>query len=156
FRTSVELDMTLVAVGGEANATAPFGHIRLFASPNKIMIGEAASIIEHPSGALKQIAIRKNDIIDLLPTFIQYKTDTAPGASGSPVFNDQWEAVGLHHSGVPSTKDGQILTKSGAVATDATPEDQIAWIANEGVRISSIVDWLGAQTWTPSERPLIN
>ncbi|MGL4649089.1 MAG: trypsin-like peptidase domain-containing protein, partial [Caldilineaceae bacterium] len=28
-----------------------------------------------------------------------YLTDTLPGSSGSPCFNDRWEVVALHHSG---------------------------------------------------------
>ena len=30
-----------------------------------------------------------------------YSTDTEAGSSGSPVFNDQWEVVALHHSVKP-------------------------------------------------------
>ena len=30
---------------------------------------------------------------------VQYSTDTEPGSSGSPVFNQDWEIVGLHHRG---------------------------------------------------------
>ena len=44
------------------------------------------------------------------------RTDTSPGSSGSPVFNDQWEIVALHHSGVPK-KDaqGRILARDGGL-----------------------------------------
>ncbi len=32
-------------------------------------------------------------------TKLQYVTSTMPGSSGSPVFNDKWEVVGLHREG---------------------------------------------------------
>jgi hypothetical protein len=56
------------------------------------------------------------------------------------VFNDQWEIVALHHSGVPK-KDaqGRILARDGQVYTSSMGENQIDWIANEGVRISQIL-----------------
>ncbi len=42
-------------------------------------------------------------------------TDTAPGSSGSPVFNDQWEVVALHHMGVPKRNEhGDLLTLEGS------------------------------------------
>jgi hypothetical protein len=46
------------------------------------------SIIQHPSGERKQLALRENQLIDVLEDFLHYRTDTAPGSSGSPVFND--------------------------------------------------------------------
>jgi endonuclease G len=51
--------------------------------------------------------------------------DTNPGSSGSPVFNDQWEVIALHHWGGPTevvTPDGKPVRKD----------------VNEGVRISMI------------------
>jgi endonuclease G len=61
--------------------------------------------------------------------WMHYTTDTQPGSSGSPVFNDQWLVVALHHSGVPKTdKNGKVSRKNG----------EVEWIANEGVRISCI------------------
>ena len=77
-------------------------------------------IIQHPSGERKQLALRENQVVDVLDNFLHYRTDTSPGSSGSPVFNDQWEIVALHHSGVPK-KDaqGRILTKDGYRTPDA-------------------------------------
>jgi endonuclease G len=82
-------------------------------------------------------------VVDVLDNFLHYRTDTSPGSSGSPVFNDQWEIVALHHSGVPK-KDaqGRILTRDGRVWNKSISESQIAWVANEGVRISRILKHL--------------
>jgi hypothetical protein len=78
--------------------------------------------------------------VDILDNFVHYRTDTAPGSSGSPVFNDQWEIVALHHSGVPKKdSQGRILAKDGSVWNSGMGQDQIQWTANEGIRISKIL-----------------
>jgi endonuclease G, mitochondrial len=140
FGTSKPLDFSLVALKGDLRKVAPYGWNGLSAAEGKIIVGEYVSIIQHPSGERKQIALRENQLIDVLDNHLQYRTDTAPGSSGSPVFNDQWEIVALHHSGVPK-KDaqGRILTRDGRVYTSSMDEKEIHWIANEGVRISQIL-----------------
>ena len=71
---------------------------------------------------------------------MHYETDTAPGSSGSPVFNDQWEVVALHHSGVPrKDEQGRLLTREGGLWTPEMGEHRIDWVANEGARISRVV-----------------
>ena len=61
---------------------------------------EKLNIIHHPNGDYKQISIRANTFVGLDDTRIFYETDTAQGSSGSPVFNDQWQVVGLHHKSI--------------------------------------------------------
>lgn len=140
FATDKGLDFTLVALKGDPAKGKPFGWNGLSAAEGKVIVGEYVSIIQHPSGERKQIAIRENRIVDVLESFLHYQTDTSPGSSGSPVFNDQWEIVALHHSGVPK-KDaqGRLLTRDGKVWTQDMGEQQIQWVANEGVRISRIL-----------------
>ncbi|SEI63269.1 Endonuclease I [Deinococcus reticulitermitis] len=143
FLTSEGLDYSLVAVGGDTSA---FGWLPLFGSVGKVLVGEALSIIQHPSGEPKQIALRENRLVDLLPDFLHYETDTAPGSSGSPVFNDAWEVVALHHSGVPrKDAQGRTLRRDGQPVQPGDPDTLIDWIANEGVRVSRIVADLRAQ-----------
>lgn len=138
FVTSAALDYTLVAVRGE---TAAFGWLPLIASADKTVLGEALSIVQHPGGETKQVALRENRLIDLLPDFLHYETDTAPGSSGSPVFNDAWEVVALHHSGVPRTDaQGRTLRRDGQPLQPGDPDSAIDWVANEGVRVSRILN----------------
>ena len=104
---------------------------------------ELLNIIHHPGGDYKQLSIRKNEFTKIMATTIWYKSDTAQGSSGSPVFNDQWQIVALHHMGVPSTsRDGQFLDKNKnpvPVVNGEVDETKIHWIANEGIRISVIL-----------------
>ena len=139
FFTSSEADITLVAVAPIAENGVPidrFGWLPLIPLPGKTVDGEWVSIIQHPQGGAKQIAIHASQIIKLDPAkldvditrFIHYSTDTEPGSSGSPVFNDQWQVVAIHHKAVP------------APATRSTDDPE--WLANEGVRISAIFNLL--------------
>src|SRR5439155_21158896 len=85
-------------------------------------------------------ALRENRLVDVHDAFLTYQTDTAPGSSGSPLYNDRWEVVGLHHSGVPDTDaQGRTLSIDGKPWTQDMGEDRIRWIANEGIRVSRII-----------------
>ncbi len=150
FVTDEELDYSLVAVqplGAGGAALAAYGFLPLIEQEGKVILGELVNIIQHPNGEPKQLALRENKVVDLLSLFIHYETDTNPGSSGSPVFNDQWEVVALHHSGVPKEdKDGNFLALDGTVWTDARGDSERAWIANEGVRVSRILKSLDGQS----------
>ncbi|MDN7244608.1 DNA/RNA non-specific endonuclease [Planococcus shenhongbingii] len=124
FITDEELDFTLVAVhdiDAEGVKLSDFGYLPLLPQPGKILEGEYVSIIQHPKGGPKAVTIRENEVKFISSDYVHYVSDTEPGSSGSPVFNDQWVVVALHHAGIPH------------------PEDDSKWIANEGIRISSIV-----------------
>jgi endonuclease G len=152
FTTDRALDFSLVALKGDIRNIARYGWNGLSAAEGKIIVGEYVTIIQHPSGERKQLALRENQVVDVLDNYLHYHTDTSPGSSGSPVFNDQWEIVALHHSGVPK-KDaqGRILTRDGRVYTSSMGENQIDWIANEGVRISRILKHLEGLSLSASQ-----
>ncbi|WP_448320022.1 endonuclease [Streptomyces sp. CO7] len=157
FATDRDLDFTVVAVaeqdrreapdtrGGQAGRLADYRWLPLDAAQGKVLVGETVNIVQHPNGEPKQLALRENTVVDLLDGFVQYTTDSAPGSSGSPVFNDQWEVVALHHSAVPETdEEGRPLTVDGGVWRPEDGEHRVAWKANEGVRVSSVLRALGA------------
>jgi endonuclease G, mitochondrial len=158
FITHKELDYSLVGVKEkpELPPLIDFGWNPLIEEQGKVIIGEYVNIIQHPNGEPKQLALRENRIIDLLDKFLHYQTDTAPGSSGSPVFNDQWELVALHHSGVPKMdQQGNYLAIDGSIWTNAMGEDKLDWVANEGVRISRVIqDLKSRQDLTPIQRQL--
>ncbi|MFC1455491.1 endonuclease [Microvirga arabica] len=150
FMTDVELDFSLVAVaeGSRQDTPAPlaqYGWSRLIAEEGKILIGEHVNIIQHPKGQYKQFVSRANELVDILESHLHYITDTEQGSSGSPVYNDQWEVVALHHSGVPRMENGQYMAKDGR-PWDGRDSDEIDWIANEGVRASRIVRHIEARS----------
>lgn len=142
FVTDEELDFTLVALKDNPSSEKrpkDFGHLHLISEEGKILEGEYVSIIQHPNGGPKAVTIRENKVRSIFDDFIHYLTDTEPGSSGSPVFNDQWIVVALHHSGVPN------------------PNKKNAWIANEGIRISSISNYFAKKfnAFTAEEKVFI-
>ena len=119
FVTDVELDFTIVGCAGQGIdqlPTIPLSRNSVLATRN-----DPVNIIQHPAGRQKEIAIHENKVKRVQDKVIHYETDTEPGSSGSPVFNNDWDLVGLHHAG---------WRENGGRAT------------NEGIRISSIVDHL--------------
>jgi len=108
---------------------------------------EKLNIIHHPLGDYKQLSIRENTFVDIDDTKIYYETDTAQGSSGSPVFNDQWQVVGLHHKSVAKmSPDGKnYLDIKGKVIPDIDGKidiTRVVWLKNEGIRISVILKHL--------------
>ncbi len=87
-------------------------------------------------GGPKRIAIRSNFYygsvsIETQPERIRYLTDTEPGASGSPVFDDNWKVVALHHAAVKvpeSQYKGEVIKYN-----------------NQGILITAILDNLPSQ-----------
>lgn len=61
-------------------------------------------IMQHPQGQPLKLALDTNAIIGLTDdkTRLKYKTNTEPGSSGSPCFNQKLELIALHHSGDPN------------------------------------------------------
>ncbi|MEV5884847.1 serine protease [Streptomyces sp. NPDC052020] len=159
FTADERLDFALMRVASGPDGRPPgetFGWNRLSAQLGKLAIGELVNIIGHPMGRLKEIAVRDNMLQVRLDDFLHYRTDTEPGNSGSPVYNDQWEVVALHHSGVPRTDDrGRVLRRDGQVWRPGDGDDAIDWVANEGVRISRVLRHLAALPLGSRERALL-
>lgn len=91
-------DWAVIKICGDANLK--YSAIELTATT--IALGDALHIIQHPAGAHKQIAMFDQSVISISERRICYLTDTLPGSSGSPVFNNQWQVVALHHSSAES------------------------------------------------------
>ncbi|UVK38739.1 DNA/RNA non-specific endonuclease [Mesorhizobium sp. AR10] len=160
FYTSTDLDFTVVAVRPEST-THPqrlesYGFLPLVEEEGKAFEGEWLTIIQHPNGERKQVCVRENRLIKRAEQVLWYATDTMGGSSGSPVFNNDWYIVALHHSGIPERVNDRIQSIDGR---DIDPTDmdetQIKWIANEGIRASRIVKALRRELpGHPMLRPL--
>jgi hypothetical protein len=96
-------DWTAVRIAKNPNAR--WGSIELNQDV-QINVDGYVSIIQHPAGQPKVIALYHNVVAYVDGTRIQYLTDTLPGSSGSPVFDSAWRVVALHHSGGWLTEPG--------------------------------------------------
>ncbi|AII10557.1 trypsin-like serine peptidase [Rhodococcus opacus] len=139
-----ELDFALVAVAPLPSgrpAGTKFGRIRLNPAIGKVLLGQPLNIVQHPGGNPRKLAFRNNLLVSVDdPTRLIYQTDTMPGSSGSPVFNDEWELVALHHRAEQAQdSQGRRIDLNGNPVTDRTPDHLRHWIANSGIRVSKIV-----------------
>ena len=128
-----DLDYTIVAVGERifgSRTVKDYGCCPLIATTDKHIVGEFVNIIQHPDGDYKKIVLRENHLVARMDNVLHYLADTSPGSSGSPVFNDQWEVIALHHWGEPHREivnsNGKPLRKD----------------VNEGIRISRLAEHL--------------
>lgn len=90
----------------------PFGHRRAY-------------VIGHPGGSAQpQFSLQDNILLDYDHRVLHYRSPTEGGSSGSPVSDDEWRLIGLHHAGGTG-----MPALNGAGGTYA---------ANEGITIDAI------------------
>lgn len=158
--TDKRLDISIVALAEGSDtekATEDLGWHPMIGQQGKIRIGDAINIIQHPGGRYKSVVVHNSNLLHLendtvLMPFMWYTTDTEPGSSGAPVFNNHWEVVGVHHRSVPRTNEsGELLDADGQTISREEfrrNPDRAVWIANEGSRTSQIVAALSAAKFT--------
>ncbi len=143
FHTSRPLDYTLVWLKPGPTAVsqdppgAKWGTIPL--NPNPIYREKQHfNVIQHPAGRRKEVALQNNLIQKLFRNVVHYTADTEPGSSGSPVLDNLWQMVALHHAG------GERDPQTGK------------WLSNEGIRADAIVaDLLKAFGSQEARKPVL-
>jgi len=85
------------------SATPERGWIKLPTEAYVFQPNTPLFIVQHPNTAPMKLALDTEAIIGLNGngTRVSYRTNTEPGSSGSPCFNQNWELVALHHAGDP-------------------------------------------------------
>lgn len=127
FHTNADLDFTVVQLEDPPD----FGALRL--RPVQVRKDQRVAIIQHPGGHLKQISMQNNFVAYADRRVVQYTTSTLPGSSGSPVFNEDFEVVAIHHS-------GGMLLEPGA--------ENRYYLRNEGISMIAVLDDLKADAPT--------
>ncbi|MBL8827544.1 MAG: DNA/RNA non-specific endonuclease [Planctomycetaceae bacterium] len=166
FHSYSPLDMAVVAVSPSDRSNRKLlkdqGYLVLGKSVGTVRNGDFASIIQHPSGKEKQIAIRKNEVTGISDTFsINYVSDTAQGSSGAPVFNDQWQVIALHSAGVAKKNEaGQYVDDDNQVIEPVNgyiDEERVVWLSNRGFRAGAILEHLESnRAVDPLIQPLLS
>lgn len=94
FHTNPDLDYTVVQLKEPPDFGSPLSlKAEIVRRDNRV------AIIQHPGGHLKKISMQNNFVVYADQQVVQYTTSTLPGSSGSPVFNDDFEVIAIHHSG---------------------------------------------------------
>ncbi|MBW4691974.1 MAG: serine protease [Lyngbya sp. HA4199-MV5] len=88
------------------------------------------NIIQHPDGSPLKVVMTQNYVTHSTDSRVQYLADTMGGSSGSPIFNNQWEVVALHHSGTRLTEQLPQFIK---------PALKGSFLFNEGIPMRAIL-----------------
>ena len=148
------LDFTAVAlerISSNGKSINDYNPIFLDGNKGKIIKGESCVLIQHPNGMPKKIVLKDTAFFSETGSRIVYESDTMPGSSGAVVIAlGTCEVVALHHAGLSKT-DGlnRPLTKTGELATSSTPDNEIDWIGNEGIKITMIIKAIKEAQLTP-------
>lgn len=128
-----QLDYAVIELD-EAEKITDRAPISLVRTQPKLTRGSRVNIVQYPRGGPLRYAIRNNFFVRAAakPAFLFYQTDTEPGASGSPVCNDNWQVIALHHAAQP-------------VPAEQVPQEVIdgqpvtVTVLNEAIQIHSIL-----------------
>ena len=101
-------------------------------------------IIGYPRGGEMQFSLQDNRLLDHegppqgLPPVpervrVHYFAPTEPGNSGSPVFDENWNCIALHHAGLKDDPDAGLVGMQQLNGKDGD------YSANEGIWIASIM-----------------
>ena len=118
------LDYTFVAI--DPAATERYGHIPIDRRAYVIQPPTSGNIIQHPDGRHQEVVLHDNPVLRDNGIVIHYLTDTEGGSSGSPVFDNGWRLIALHHAAVAN--DAKL----------AAPGREPSKYLNEGVKLASI------------------
>ena len=118
-----ELDATLLQLDHSVPGVEPYPIAPALPDRNS---ERRLYVVGHPLGGGLSFSLQDNLLLDWDDRRVHYRTPTEPGSSGSPVFDDQWRLVALHHAGRSDMR--KLNGKPGT------------YEANEGINILAIVD----------------
>lgn len=121
FRASEPLDYATAEIEeSDGNPPLSRGGTLDWSAGHAAAPGDQVAIIQHPQRGPKQIAVTANQVVNIFDHRLQYTTDTLPGSSGSPVFDDSWKVIALHHAGgnlLINTRGDRMFANEGILAS---------------------------------------
>lgn len=123
-----DLDCTIVTLQSTAPLDNPIPIAKRLPLVGK---NQRVYVIGHPKGGGLSYSIDDNMLLDHERPKVHYRAPTEGGSSGSPVFNQQWDLIALHHAG-----GMEMLKLNNKPGT---------YPANEGLAFQSILGAVRAQ-----------
>ena len=118
-----ELDVTLLKLDRAVAGVTPYPIAKKLPLPDGT---SRVYIMGYPGGGRLSFSLNDNLLLDHQAPRIHYRTSAEAGSSGSPVFNQSWQLIGLHHA-----RGAQMPRLNGKPGT---------YEANEGIWIQSIIE----------------
>jgi V8-like Glu-specific endopeptidase len=118
-----ELDFTILSLQTPVEHNQPFPIAKRLPVLGK---NKRVYVIGHPRGGRLSFSMHDNLLLDHEKPKVHYRAPTEGGSSGSPVFNEQWDLLALHHAGGMQMK--KLNGRSGN------------YPANEGLYFQSILE----------------
>ena len=130
FATNKDLDCSVMPI--KTSEALPsleeWGFLTLDAT-RPVEIGQHVTIIQHPLGGLKKISVTANEVVNMHDFRLHYLTDTQPGSSGAPVFDDTWSVIALHRAGgnmMKNAKGERIFANEGVLMRNILEDIDLA------------------------------
>ncbi|HEY3993861.1 MAG TPA: serine protease [Ktedonobacteraceae bacterium] len=111
--------------------------LAIIATKPTLQQGDHLNIVQYPRGGPLRYAIRNNYYVkndQVKDHLLHYLTDTEPGSSGSPVLNDAWHVLALHHAARPTSPRKYNMEMQGL------GKRKIVNHYNEGIALYKIVE----------------
>ena len=116
-----ELDCTILTLDAPIEMVNPYAIARQLPLVGK---NQDVYLIGHPRGGALSFSISDTMLLDFELPLVHYSSITSAGNSGSPVFNQQWSLIAMHHASGAHMK--RLNGKEGSYS------------CNEGISIHSI------------------
>ena len=127
--TSPVLSVAIVRLARRVGGIPPYPIVSSTTTPELRRL----FIINHPGG--DRTAISPGTMLDSEDQLFHYRMTTEPGSGASPIFDEDWRLIGLHHGSNPNTR--RLHGQPGTYA------------ANEGVWIGAVIRLLEAVLGQP-------
>ncbi len=138
-----QLDYAVIRLT-EADKVADRSRLPIVVQTPQMSRGNRLNIVQHSGGGPLIYAIRNNFYVGEgnSADYLRYLTDTEGGSSGSPILNDFWNVIGLHHAAVPISPE--TYADSTQPIPKETSQGQVITYHNQGIAIHSILNDLPA------------
>ena len=136
------LDYAIVRLVGTEGVLSRYP-LPIVREPPKLERGHRLNIVQHSGGGPMSFAIRNNFYVGIgdSDSFLRYLTDTQGGASGSPVLNDSWKVIALHHAATPIPAEYYVSLPQERYRTlpEEVANGEVITYHNEGISMHAIL-----------------